>query len=47
MPKEFNFKIVENIAILSKTENKKATYTKEINLISFGGAEPKYDIRLW
>ena len=45
--KEFNYKIVEHIATLSKTKGKSATFTKELNLISFDGAEPKYDIRLW
>lgn len=45
--KEFNYKIVEHIATLGKTECKSATFTKELNLISFDGAEPKYDIRLW
>lgn len=45
--KEFNYKIVEHIATLSKTESEKGTFTKEINLVSFGGAEPKYDIRSW
>ena len=36
--------IVEPIAVLS--ENEKG-YTKEINLISWNGAEPKFDIRNW
>ena len=36
--------IVEPIAVLS--ENEKG-YTKEINLVSWNGAEPKFDIRNW
>lgn len=36
--------IVESIAVLS--ENEKG-YTKEINLVSWNGAEPKFDIRNW
>ena len=36
--------IVESIAVLS--ENEKG-YTKEINLVSWNGADPKYDIRNW
>lgn len=41
---DFNYSIEEEIAVLS--ENKKG-YTKELNLISYNGAEPKYDIRSW
>lgn len=36
--------IVEPIAVLS--ENEKG-YTKEINLVSWNGAEPIFDIRNW
>ena len=36
--------IVRPIAVLS--ENEKG-YTKEVNLISWNGADPKYDIRNW
>ena len=36
--------IVESIAVLS--ENEKG-YTKEINLVSWNGDDPKYDIRNW
>ena len=45
--KEFKYKIVERIAVLSETEGKSATFTKELNLISFNGGKPKYDIRQW
>lgn len=42
--KEIQSKIVKEIAVLSKSES---GYTKEINLISWNGAESKYDIRSW
>lgn len=45
--KDFNYEIVEHIATLSKSEGKTAMLTKEINLVSFNGSEPKYDIRTW
>lgn len=40
----FKFEIVKNIATLS-TEN--SGWTKELNLVSFNDAEPKYDLRTW
>ena len=36
--------IVRPIAVLSENER---CYTKEINLVSWNGADPKYDIRNW
>jgi len=42
--KNITCEIVEPIAVLS--ENEKG-YTKEINLVSWNGAEPKIDIRNW
>ena len=43
MPKtEISFEIVEHIGVLS-TGSK--GWTKELNLISWNGREPKYDIR--
>ena len=42
--KNITCEIVESIAVLS--ENEKG-YTKEINLVSWNGAEPKLDIRNW
>lgn len=39
----FNYEVVKNIGVLKTTEN----VTTEINLISFNGGEPKYDIRKW
>lgn len=40
--KEIQYEIVKEIAVLSKGDS---GYTKEINLISWNGREPKYDIR--
>lgn len=41
---EFKFEIVKNIATLSIERN---GWTKELNLVSYNGAPPKYDIRSW
>ena len=41
---QFRFEIIQNIAVLSA---EKSGWTKEINLVSFNGASPKYDIRTW
>ncbi|WP_310603426.1 YdbC family protein [Anaerosporobacter sp.] len=41
---DIKFDIVEEIGVLS--ENAKG-WTKEINLISWNGAEPKFDLRDW
>lgn len=41
---EFSFEIVEHLLKLS--ENDKG-WTKELNRVSFNGAEAKYDIRSW
>lgn len=41
---EFTFEIVEELGVLSK--NSKG-WKKELNLISWNGAEPRYDIRDW
>ena len=40
--KEIQYEIVKGIAVLSTSDS---GYTKEINLISWNGKEPKYDIR--
>ena len=40
--KEIQYEIVKEIAVLSKGDS---GYKKEINLISWNGREPKYDIR--
>ena len=40
--KDIQYEIVKEIAVLSTGES---GYTKDINLISWNGKEPKYDIR--
>lgn len=40
----FNYEIIDTIAVLS--EGSKG-WKKELNLISWNGREPKYDIRDW
>ena len=40
--KDIQYEIVKEIAVLSTGDS---GYTKEINLISWNGKEPKYDIR--
>ena len=41
---DFKYEIVEEIGVIS--ENAKG-WRKELNRISWNGAEPKYDIRDW
>lgn len=43
MAKEFTYKIEEHIAVLSQNGNT----TKELNIVKFGEAAPKFDIRAW
>jgi len=42
--KNIDIKITEELAVLSVSGS---GYTKEINLASWNGAEPNYDIRSW
>lgn len=44
MAQEFSYEIVEEIAILS--ENNKG-WRKELNLVSWNGSPPKFDLRDW
>ncbi len=44
MANSFEYEIVENIAVLSESSK---GWRKELNLISWNGREPKYDIREW
>lgn len=44
MAKEFSFEIMEEIAVLS--ENAKG-WKKELNLVSWNGNQPKFDLRDW
>lgn len=41
---EFKFEIVKNIAVLSTDRN---GWMKELNLVSYNNAVPKYDLRSW
>ncbi|WP_078551862.1 YdbC family protein [Bacillus alkalicellulosilyticus] len=41
---EIKYEIVETIGVLSTSEK---GWNKELNLISWNGREPKYDIRDW
>lgn len=41
---EFTYEVVEELGVLSETPR---GWTKEFNLISWNGREPKYDIREW
>ena len=41
---EFKYEIVKTIATLS---SEKSGWTKELNLVSFNDAPPKYDLRTW
>lgn len=44
MGEEFSYDIVEEIVVLS--ENAKG-WTKELNLVSWNGRPPKFDLRDW
>lgn len=41
---EFSFEITEHLLVLSTNDK---GWSKELNRVSFNGAEPKYDIRTW
>ncbi len=41
---EFKFEITKHISTLSEKQN---GWTKELNMVSWNGREPKYDIREW
>lgn len=43
MAKEFTYEIKKHIGVLSDS----GTLTMELNLISYSGAGPKYDLRKW
>ena len=44
MDKEFKYEVTEEIAVLSTSAK---GWTKEINKVSYNGANPKFDIRDW
>lgn len=41
---DFNYEIMEELGVLSTSSS---GWTKELNLISWNGRPPKYDIRDW
>ncbi len=41
---EFKFEIVEHLGVLSTSPN---GWSKELNRVSYNGAEPKFDLRSW
>ncbi|NLY78393.1 MAG: hypothetical protein GX072_00385 [Lysinibacillus sp.] len=41
---DIKFEIIEQIAVISESPK---GWTKELNLISWNGREPKYDLRDW
>lgn len=41
---EFTFEITEQLLVLSTNDK---GWSKELNRVSFNGAEPKFDIRSW
>ena len=41
---EIKFEIINTVGVLSESSK---GWTKELNLISWNGREPKYDIRDW
>ena len=44
MTTEFKYDIVEEIAVLSESSK---GWTKQLNIISWNGKDPKYDVREW
>jgi hypothetical protein len=41
---EIKFEVIEHIGVISESSK---GWTKELNLISWNGKEPKYDLRDW
>lgn len=44
MAREFRYEITEHIGVISESAG---GWTKELNMVSYNGATPKYDIRDW
>ncbi len=44
MPNDIKFEIQKEIGVLSESTK---GWRKELNLVSWNGAEPKYDLRDW
>lgn len=47
MQTEFKFEIVREIGVLSTKRFNGETRNKEVNVISWNGREPRFDIREW
>lgn len=47
MQTEFKFEIVRKIGVLSTFRVKGETHNKELNIVSWNGRTPKFDIREW
>lgn len=45
MAGDFTYEVVESVGTFSK--NEKSGWTQEVNVISWNGREPRYDIRAW
>ena len=43
MDKTFTYEITERVAVLSQS----GETSKELNLVSYNGSQPKYDLRSW
>ena len=41
---ELKFEIIKSIGVLSESSN---GWKKEVNIVSWNGGDPKYDIRSW
>lgn len=41
---ELKFEIIKSIGVLSESSN---GWKKEVNIVSWNGRDPKYDIRSW
>lgn len=41
---DFKYEIIQELGVLSES---KSGWTRELNLVSWNGAAPKYDIRDW
>ena len=44
MMSEFKYEITQELGVLSES---KSGWTRELNMVSWNGAAPKYDIRDW
>ena len=44
MARDFQYEIVKEIGVLSESSK---GWTKELNMVSWNGAAPKYDLRDW